>query len=184
MAGATTAPRKAAKPPSAQPEAPRPTLNALAAMDDPNLFGPHFQGDTWRTWRVFLKAWTATPMDAAELAIYRHHTGRTDPPTQAFTEGTAIVGRRGGKSRLFALLATCMATLRDYSPHLAPGEVATVAIIAADRRQARVIFRYIVGMLEAVPITHGVPAAAFEAWRAEAARNNVAAVAAGHVFAV
>ena len=34
---------------------------------------------------------------------------------------------------------------------LAPGEVATIAVIAADRRQARVIFRFIMGLLREVP---------------------------------
>lgn len=36
--------------------------------------------------------------------------------------------------------------------HLAPGEVATIAVIAADRRQARSIFRFIQGLLNAVPM--------------------------------
>ncbi len=63
-----------------------------------------------------------------------------------------MVGRRGGKSRVLALAATYLATFFDYSPYLAPGEVATVAVIAADRKQARSIFRFITGLLEAVPL--------------------------------
>ena len=149
MSEATTTTRRPVRGASATP---RPAVGILQAMDDPNLFGPFFPGDTWATWRVFLKAWTAAPMTEAELATYRHHTGRNEPPAAPFTEGTAIIGRRGGKSRVFALLATCAATMRDYAPFLAPGEVATVAIIAADRRQARTIFRYIAGALEAVPM--------------------------------
>jgi hypothetical protein len=31
------------------------------------------------------------------------------------------------------------------------GEIATVAVIAADRKQARSIFRYTIGLLRAVP---------------------------------
>ena len=45
-----------------------------------------------------------------------------------------------------------LAAFRNYEPHLAPGEVATVAVIATDRRQARVIFRYVLGLLRAVPM--------------------------------
>ena len=63
-----------------------------------------------------------------------------------------MVGRRGGKSRILALIATFLATFRDYDPYLAPGEVATVAILAANRAQARSIFRYVSGLLHAVPL--------------------------------
>jgi len=49
-----------------------------------------------------------------------------------------------------ALVAVFLACFRDYTQHLAPGEMATIAIIAADRRQARSIFRFILGLLKAV----------------------------------
>jgi hypothetical protein len=45
-----------------------------------------------------------------------------------------------------------LAAFRSYSQYLAPGEVATVMIIATDRRQARVVMRYVIGFLEAVPM--------------------------------
>jgi hypothetical protein len=45
---------------------------------------------------------------------------------------------------------TAVAT--DWRPHLAAGEKATVAVIAADRQQARVAFRYITGLIDAVPM--------------------------------
>jgi hypothetical protein len=118
-------------------------------LDDPELFAPYFRGETWQRWRVFLLALFGLPMDDAALAIYRQHTGRTEPPTATFREAALIVGRRGGKSRVLALIATFLAAFFDYTPHLAPGEVATVGIIAADRKQARTIFRYCIGMLRA-----------------------------------
>ena len=125
-------------------------MNILEALDDPALFAPHFRGDTWGPWRAFLAALFALPMDDAQLALYRTHTGRQEPPTAAFGEAALVIGRRGGKSRVLALIATFLATFRDYAPHLAPGEVATIAIIAADRRQARSIFRFTLGLLRAV----------------------------------
>lgn len=85
------------------------------------------------------------------LELYRQHTGRQTWPAKPFSEAALVVGRRGGKSRILALLGTFLATFRDYSPYLAPGEVATVAIIAADRKQARAIFRFTIGLLRAVP---------------------------------
>jgi len=100
---------------------------------------------------VFLAALFALPMTDAQRAIYQHHTGRSEPPTAPFKEAALVVGRRGGKSRILALVATFLATFVDYRPYLAPGEVATIAVIAADRRQARVIFRYILGLLREVP---------------------------------
>ena len=60
------------------------------------------------------------------------------------------MGRRGGKSLVAGLLAVFLACFRDYRRHLAPGERATVMVIAADRRQARVVFRYISGFLEGI----------------------------------
>ena len=127
-------------------------MNILAALDDPALFGPHFRGDTWRPWRSFLAALFALPMDAEALALYQTHTGRAEPPMAPFKEAALVIGRRGGKSRVLALIAVFLATFRDYEAHLAPGDVATIAVIAADRRQARSIFRFALGLLKAVPM--------------------------------
>ena len=123
----------------------------IETMDHPGFFGPHFQGESWTFWRMFLAALFALPMSDDQLALYQRHTGRTAPPTAPFKEAELVVGRRGGKSRILALIATYLATFHDYIPHLAAGEVATVAIIAADRKQARSIFRYVKGLLTAVP---------------------------------
>lgn len=127
-------------------------MNILAAMADPALFAPHFLGGTWRAWRVFLAALFALPLEGDDLALYQRHTGRTAPPAVAFREAALICGRRGGKSRILALVAVYLACFRDYREHLAPGEVATVAIVAADRRQARIILRYVTGALRSIDL--------------------------------
>jgi SAM-dependent methyltransferase len=121
-------------------------------MSDRHFFGPFFQGSSWCAWRVFLKALFALPMDTGEREIYHECTQRTVLPTEPFREAALVVGRRGGKSRVLALVAAYLATSRDYTPHLAPGEVATIAVIAADRKQARAIFRFAIGLLRAVPL--------------------------------
>jgi hypothetical protein len=128
------------------------TLSVLDALDDPHLFAQFLRGRTWNAWRAFLAALFALPMTADQLALYQHHTGRTKPPHTAFTEAALVIGRRGGKSRILALIATFLATMREYSQFLAPGEIATIAVIAADRKQARAIFRYSLGLLRAVPM--------------------------------
>jgi hypothetical protein len=127
-------------------------VNILAAMDDPALFAPHFKGGSWAAWRTFLAALFALPMSDDQLARYRAHTGRQEPPSEPFKEAALVIGRRGGKSRVLATIATFLATFRDYQPFLAPGEVATVAVIAANRQQARSIFRFTQGLLTAVPM--------------------------------
>ena len=131
-------------------------MNILTALDDPDLFAPHFRSGTWQPWRAFLAALFALPMDADALTLYQAHTGRTEAPVVPFKEAALIIGRRGGKSRVLALIATFLATFRDYAPYLAPGEVATIAIIAADRRQARSIFRFTLGLLRAVNMLAGL----------------------------
>jgi hypothetical protein len=93
----------------------------------------------------------ALPMSEDERAIYAYHTARATPPEQPFREACLVVGRRGGKSRLLGLIAVYLAAFFEYEPYLAPGEVATVAVIAADRKQARVIFYFVIGLLRGVP---------------------------------
>ncbi len=125
-----------------------PTL--LKALGDQSLFANHFRGPSWAGWKAFLAALTAGPMDEPALALYRQCTGRTAPPTAPFSEACLVVGRRGGKSRVLALIAVFLACFRDYTPHLAPGEVATIAVLASNRSQARSIFRFVSGLLKAV----------------------------------
>ena len=88
----------------------------------------------------------------SRLAIYRRHTGRQRPPEAPAREAWVVVGRRGGKSRVAALVAVWLACFRDYRAVLAPGEPGTLMVIAADRRQARVVFRYIEALLDGVPM--------------------------------
>jgi hypothetical protein len=86
------------------------------------------------------------------LALYRRHTGRSEPPTKPARYAELVVGRRGGKSRVLALIATYLATVIDHRPYVVPGEVPVVAIIARDRDQAKVIKSYISGFIRAIPL--------------------------------
>ena len=128
-------------------------MNILAAIDDPNLFAPWFKDHaTWAAWRAFLCALFALPMTPEQLATYRLCTGRKTPPATPVTEAWVPVGRRGGKSFVEALTAVFLACFRDYSEYLAPGERATVLIVAADRKQSRVVLRYVSALLKGVPM--------------------------------
>ena len=118
-------------------------MNIIDAIDDPEWWAPWFERGDWSAWRVFLAAVFALPMAAPELAIYRECTGRTKPPKTAAQEAWAICGRRAGKTRVMATVAAFLAVFRDWRPCLAPGEVATVMVLAKDRKQARVAMRYL-----------------------------------------
>ncbi|MFH2080741.1 MAG: terminase family protein [Pseudomonadota bacterium] len=128
-------------------------ITIIDACQDPKLFGPWFRKRaSWAAWFVFLKALFALPMDAQELSVFHQLTGLSEPPTAQAAEAWLVIGRRGGKSFIVALIAVFLATFRDYAQHLAPGERGTVMVIAADRKQARVIMRYVKGLLEGVPM--------------------------------
>jgi hypothetical protein len=119
-------------------------LSILEAMREPALFARWFKDPTtWVVWSVFLSALFGLPIDPVGLEIFTQCTGRALPPAGAFNEAWLIVGRRGGKSVVLALIAVFLAVFTDWSGRLVPGERGTVLVIAADRRQARVIFRYI-----------------------------------------
>jgi hypothetical protein len=125
----------------------------LGALDDPAVFGSVFRDPaTWAAWRAFLAALFALPMTDEQLAIYRECTGRTEPPSTPAAEAWLVCGRRAGKSFTLALTAIYLATFRDYRQFLAPGERATIMIIAQDRKQARIIMGYIMGVLRSVPM--------------------------------
>jgi hypothetical protein len=131
---------------------PIPAMALIDALDEPTLFGTEFADASWTPWRVALAALEGRQLDDEGLRLYRSCTGRQNPPNAPVREFVAVVGRRGGKSRVAAALAVEAACLRDWQPFLAPGEVATVAVIAADRAQARTTFGYIRGLLESSPM--------------------------------
>lgn len=128
-------------------------MTILEALLDPNLFARWFRDpSSWAAWRAFLAALFGLPMSEAELEVYRSCTGRNDPPTAPAPEAWLVCGRRAGKSFTLALAAVYLAAFHEYRRHLAPGERATVMVIATDRRQARVIFRYVRALLTEVPM--------------------------------
>jgi hypothetical protein len=90
-------------------------VNILEALDDEHLFKPHFVGESWNGWKGFLAALFALPAPDMGIAeAYGACTGRAKPPGAPFTEAALIVGRRGGKSRILALVAVYLAVFRDY----------------------------------------------------------------------
>lgn len=139
----------------------------IDACRSPSLFARWFKRpETWHTWFVFLRTMFGLALSADDLEVYRRCTGRADPPEGAFREAFLVIGRRGGKSIILALIAVFLAAFHDWSRYIVPGERAVVLVIATDKRQARVIFRYIRAMLTVVavlkPLVERVDAEAIE----------------------
>ena len=121
-------------------------------MTDPELFGEQFGGESFTAWRALLAGFYGLELAEDELPHWLTLTGRQSAPETAQDELWLAIGRRGGKSNMAGLLAVFEACFRDHRDRLAPGEVATVMVIAADRKQARAVFRYITGLLHANPM--------------------------------
>ncbi len=102
-------------------------------------------GESRATWRVFWKVADAIPLDAAELEVFRRHTGRSMSRTEPYVECWLLGGRRGGKSEEMTSRATWRALSFDRAP-LQPGEIGVIPLIAADRAQARNSLNYLKGL--------------------------------------
>jgi hypothetical protein len=50
------------------------------------------------------------------------------------------------------LVAVFLAVFKDWRAFLGPGEVGTIMVVAADRKQARTIMRFVLGLLKAAPM--------------------------------
>src|SRR5262249_54152828 len=124
----------------------------LEALTDPRVFGPHFRGSTWKPGFTLLASLFGLPLHEEALAIYRHHSGRSMPPTKRVREAWIIAGREPGKRRRGGARAAYLAGFCDWRKHLASGERAIVTILAVDRDQANVVFNYIAGLVDETPM--------------------------------
>jgi hypothetical protein len=122
----------------------------LQAMDDPQLFGGWFEGPSWQPWRVFLGALFGLELTPQQMEIWTSCTGRT-VAQGPYREAWLAVGRRGGKSRILALIAIYLSCFRSHDEYLSKGEIGTVMVLASTKDQARTIMAYIAEMLR-VPL--------------------------------
>ena len=129
-------------------------VSILDAMRDPALLGSSFPLPAWQPWVNCAAALFGLPDDLSipDQEFIRQCLGGRSVPTDPVREAWLVIGHRGGKSRFAALVAIYLACFRDYRSVLAPGERGVVMILAADRRQARVVHGYISGLLHSVPM--------------------------------
>ena len=126
----------------------------IDACRDPKVFAAAFRDrETWQAWFAFLAALFGLPMDDEQRRLFTECTQRTDRPSTPFNEAWLICGRRSGKSFALALVAVFLACSKDdWLRYLNVGERGTIMVLAADRRQARTIMRYVKGLLQLVPM--------------------------------
>ncbi len=146
-------------------------MNILEAINDPQLFAPWFAqkgadknaekrgwgGENalppqWLYWSTFLAALFGLQMTKEQHTAYTECTGRNIPPTEPQNEAWLIIGRRGGKSFILSLVAVFVACFKNYDEYLSKGERGVVLLLAADKRQAKILLGYIVGLLEGCPM--------------------------------
>jgi len=138
----------------------------IEAIKNPKLFGslPRFKKlETWTNWIVVLKAIFGLPMTAEDLVIFNRYTGRASPPLVGSKENFLIIGRRGGKSFISALIGVFIGCFFSFVEYLTTGERGVVLILAVDKAQAKVVFNYCKGIIEAIPALRRM----VTAWRAD-----------------
>jgi len=132
-------------------------MNIIESIHKKDIFLNSFDDlGTWTAWQVYLKALFGLGMTAAEVKIYKQCTGNQDIPGKVNQISYVLSGRRSGKSKISALLACYIATSRDWSKILSPGEQGFVFLIANDKDQAKILKRYISGILQRSPRLRGL----------------------------
>lgn len=121
------------------------------ALEDPHIFASVLPGDSWAGWRAILIASQGEALTDSEREHFAALTGRAHEPKASVEELWGIVGRRGGKTRGFAVLAAYLAGLVDYSAVQAPGERLKLPILASTTKQATKAFTYILGIFRNGP---------------------------------
>src|SRR6516162_1272716 len=130
----------------------KPRISLRQSLQDPNLLGGALTGESWAAWRTLLVASMGESLTEDERATFRALTGRDREPLQRVDQFAAVIGRRGGKSRAMATLATYIAGLCDHSDALVPGERGVLLCVALDQRVAKIILDYAEACFQRSPI--------------------------------
>jgi hypothetical protein len=126
-------------------------IDIARALTDKRLLGAALgEIATWSTWVAVLKATFGLPLTAEELAVFENVAGGRAPPNKRVRELWAVIGRRGGKSRIAAALACFLALFVKYK--LAAGERGMILVLASSVEQAKVVFNYAKAFLAESPI--------------------------------
>ena len=116
-------------------------ISILKAMADLRLFGSAFKDiSTWGAWQAFLAALFGIVLSDDQADTFRACTARSGLPDGPFAEVWLSAAVAAAKASSWRSSPSSLAG-QSYRPGLGPGEKATIMVIAADRRQARVDVR-------------------------------------------
>jgi hypothetical protein len=125
-------------------------ITLAEAMRDPELLGKPFAAPSFWPWHAVAKIISGERLDEREAALFRSQTGRATLPGGPVSRLFMLAGRRGGKDRFMSSVAVHRAALAaDWRSILSPGEQAVVILLGADKKQAAIMRRYCLGLLEA-----------------------------------
>jgi len=117
-------------------------ISIIEALSLKPLLGQFLKDpETWRAWFTVLKAFFALDYDKEDLALYQQCTGREKWPRKALKELWLMIGVRGGKSFIIAILAAYLAVFKRYA--LSAGEKGYILIVAPTVKQGSIIKSYL-----------------------------------------
>jgi hypothetical protein len=129
----------------------QPSISLAEALRDHNLLGAALgRPETWTTWLSVMKAASGQPLDLDELATFKCVAGNRNVPRRRPREIWAIAGRGSGKSRIVGAIAVHAGLLSRH--RLSPGEQGFVLVLSPTVAQAKVVFHYALGFIEASPV--------------------------------
>lgn len=118
------------------------TPNIIDTLKDRKLLGQFIEDPTtWKAWFCFLRAFFALKPNKGDRGIFQEATGRSQWPREPAKEAWLVIGSRGGKSFISALVATFLAVFRKHQ--LSPGEKGYVIVVSPTKRQSTIIKRYL-----------------------------------------
>lgn len=130
----------------------KPLVTARVAFEDENLLGRELADTSWLAMRALILAALGEKLTGEERKLFVKLTLREQEPFQRVKRLLIVAGRRSGKSRTAAALILYLALLCDHSGNLSIGEKGVVLCVAQNMDQAKVVFNYCVGILNAQPI--------------------------------
>lgn len=137
--------------PRPKAESNRPS-NIIEAMMDDRFFGTMFTpNDTWASWTIFLKGLYGLFLDEDEKCLFSHFTGRETARPEGYLSAACVVGRRGGKSRIAALIAAYECLWGGHEKELSKGERGWAFCLGNDRQQSAVVLGYVRALLSLFP---------------------------------
>jgi hypothetical protein len=104
-------------------------------------------------WRPFLRALDGNAPRPGQQILYEQCTGRTEPFTSPPRQAQACCGRRSGKTRIAALVASTCAAFWRHAAYLSRGERGRVMLLSTSKDQSSVARGYILSLLESSEVT-------------------------------